>query len=66
MSANAVAKCRKIIAPMEYQPVYAGHAGVFTGGLNGAYFVEIVERYPDGKVLARMECSPFRLLTVGT
>lgn len=53
LPANTVAKCRKIIAPIGYEPFYAGHAGAFTGGLNGAYFVEILERYPDGKVLVR-------------
>jgi hypothetical protein len=53
VQAAAVAKCKKIIAPIGYEPSYAGHAGAFTGGLNGAYFVEILRRDPDGKVLVR-------------
>jgi hypothetical protein len=46
-------RCRKVVAPPGYRPTYQGHAGAYTGGLNGAYFVEILERYPDGSLLIR-------------
>jgi len=53
VSARDLTRCRKVIAPPNYQPHYEGHAGAYTGGLNGAYFVEILERYPNGTVLIR-------------
>jgi N-6 DNA Methylase len=55
ISEKEYALCKKVIAPTGYVPQYAGHAGAFTGGLNGAYFVEILERYPNGTVLVRNE-----------
>jgi N-6 DNA Methylase len=55
LSEKEFARCKKVIAPAGYVPHYEGHAGAFTGGLNGAYFVEILERYPNGTVLVRNE-----------
>ena len=46
-------RCRHVIAPTIYEPHYRGRAGVYTGGLNGAYFVEVLERYPNGTALIR-------------
>lgn len=46
-------RCKKVIASPTYESLYAGHAGVFTGGLNGVYFVEVLERFPNGTVLIR-------------
>lgn len=51
--ARQYALCKKVIATPDYVPCYQGHAGVYSGGLNGVYFVEIVERYPNGTVLIR-------------
>ena len=51
--ARELNRCRKVIASTKYEPHYKGHAGIYTGGLNGAYFVEILERYPNGTVLIR-------------
>lgn len=48
-----LARCKKVIAPTGYAPHYEGHAGIYTGGLNGAYFIEILKRYPNGTVLLR-------------
>lgn len=48
-----VARCRKVIAPIGYEPSYQGRAGVFTGGLNGAYFVEVLEWNPNGTAKVR-------------
>ena len=45
--------CQKVIAPIDYAPSYVGHEGLNTGGLNGAFFLEILERYPDGTLLIR-------------
>jgi hypothetical protein len=50
---KGLTKCQRIIAPIGYQPAYEAHEGVNTGGLNGAYFVEAKERYPDGTVLVQ-------------
>jgi hypothetical protein len=38
-------------APDGYEPHYQAHAGLYTGGLNGVYFVRILERHNDGTVL---------------
>jgi hypothetical protein len=46
-------QCRRVIAPVNYKPSYEGHAGIYSGGLNGAYFLEIVDRNPNGTVLVR-------------
>jgi hypothetical protein len=51
--ASKLPQCRKVIAPTNYQPCYEGHAGIYTGGLNGAYFLEVLDRYPNGTVLIR-------------
>ena len=53
ISATQLRLCQKVIAPPDYQPVYKGHAGIYTGGLNGAFFLEILDRYPDGTLLVR-------------
>ncbi len=53
VSPDSVIRCRRVIAPVGYQTAYEAHEGVNTGGLNGAYFVEVKERYPDGTVLVR-------------
>lgn len=44
---NAVGAVKKILGPSEYQ----AHAGVYSGGANGVYWVEIVDQRPDGLVL---------------
>jgi SAM-dependent methyltransferase len=46
-------RCRRVISPDHYEPHYHGREGVNTGGLNGAYFVEVLERNPNGTVLIR-------------
>jgi hypothetical protein len=46
-------RCRRVIAPTGYEPHYQGRAGVYTGGLNGAYFVEVLKRYPNRTALIR-------------
>jgi N-6 DNA Methylase len=46
-------QCRKIIAPANYEQHYRGHAGFYTGGLNGAFFLEVLERESDGTVIVR-------------
>ena len=51
--ARDVALCRRVIAPTDYKPHYDGHAGIYTGGLNGAYFLEVLDRLPNGTVLIR-------------
>ena len=48
-----LARCRQVIAATDYDPCYKGHAGIYTHGLNGAYFVEVLERYPNETVLIR-------------
>ena len=53
ISAKQMRLCQKVIAPPNYKPVYEGHAGIYTHGLNGAFFLEIIDRYPDGTVLVR-------------
>ena len=35
------------------QSDYKAHAGAYTGGANGVYWVEIIDRRPDGLVLVR-------------
>ena len=44
---------RKIIAPPDYRPYYKAHAGLYTHGLNGAYFVEVLDRLPNGTAAIR-------------
>jgi N-6 DNA Methylase len=51
--ASKLPQCRKVIASTNYEPCYEGHAGIYTGGLNGAYFLEVLDRYPNGTVLIR-------------
>src|SRR5712692_9997608 len=53
ISAKQLRLCQKVIAPTNYQPIYEGHAGIYTHGLNGAFFLEILDRYPDGTVLVK-------------
>lgn len=53
ISVSALAGCKKLIAPADYKPYYRGRAGLNTGGLNGAYFVEIVERLPNDTLRIR-------------
>lgn len=48
-----LASCRKLVAPTNYEPAYQGREGVNSGGLNGAYFVDVVEKLPDGTCLIR-------------
>jgi hypothetical protein len=53
ISAKQLRLCQKVIAPPNYEPAYEGHAGIYTHGLNGAFFLEVLDRYPDGTVLIR-------------
>lgn len=39
----------KVLGPSDYE----AHAGAYTGGLNAAYWVEVIKRLPGGKVLVR-------------
>lgn len=48
VSRSQLSKCKRIIAPVAYKPSYHAHSGVITGGLNGAYFLEVLEENPDG------------------
>jgi len=41
------------VLSQEYFHPYEGHAGIYTHGLNGAFFLEIIDRYPDGTVVVR-------------
>ena len=72
ISAKQLRVCRKVIAPTDYTPHYQGHEGLNTGGLNGAFFLEIIERYPDGSVLIRnmhdvgkIKCPPVQATIEG-
>ena len=53
ISAKQMRLCQRVIAPPGYKPIYEGHAGIYSGGLNGAFFLEILDRYPDGTFLVR-------------
>lgn len=53
VSKKALPQCKKVIAPVNHKSHYEGHAGIYTGGLNGAYFLEVLERYPNGTVRVR-------------
>jgi len=53
ISAKQLRLCRKVIAPPNYKPAYQAHAGLYSGGLNGAFFLEILDRFPDGTFLVR-------------
>jgi len=53
ISAKQLRLCRKVIAPPNYEPAYQAHAGLYSGGLNGAFFLEILERFADGTFLVR-------------
>ncbi|MGB9887122.1 MAG: N-6 DNA methylase [Moorellales bacterium] len=44
---KAVEAVKKVLGRSDYQ----AHAGVYSGGANGVYWVEIVDRRPDGLVL---------------
>ena len=46
-SPAALAAMQKALGPSGYE----AHAGVYTGGLNGVYWLRIVERRPDGLLL---------------
>ena len=46
-------RCRRVIAPTNYKPSYQGHEGTNSGGLNGAFFLSVVKRNPNGTVLVR-------------
>ncbi|MDP2935652.1 MAG: N-6 DNA methylase, partial [Dehalococcoidia bacterium] len=43
----ALAALEKVVGPSAYQ----AHAGVYTGGLNGVYWLRVIERSPDGFLL---------------
>lgn len=45
-----LAQCNKLIAPEDYDPAYRGYAGFNTGGLNGGFFLNILEEHPDGSL----------------
>jgi hypothetical protein len=51
--ADKLSQCQRVIAPTNYKPSYEGHEGINTGGLNGAYFLQVMDRYPNGTVLVR-------------
>lgn len=51
--ASDVSQCRKVIAPPSYIPQYKGREGINSGGLNGAYFLEVIERSPAGTIRVR-------------
>jgi hypothetical protein len=53
VAASKLAQCRTVIAPTNYEPYYKGHEGINTGGLNGAYFLQVLDRYPNGTMLIR-------------
>lgn len=53
LTPEALTECRRIIAPLNYSPSYKGHEGINTGGLNGAYFLEVLKRNPNGTILVR-------------
>jgi hypothetical protein len=42
---------KPVLAPDNYKPDYAAREGLNTGGLNGAYFVTVLERHSDGMLL---------------
>jgi hypothetical protein len=46
-------RLKKTIAKPNYLPHYQGREGINTLGLNGAFFLEILETNPDGTVLIR-------------
>lgn len=46
-----LAACTKVIAPINYEPYYTAHEGANSAGLNGAFFVRVLERYPNGTAL---------------
>ncbi len=59
--------CRKVIAPTRYDPHYVGREGINSLGLNGAFFIELLDRLPNGTVLIRnmhdvgkIECPPVK------
>lgn len=40
-----------VLAPDNYKPHYVAKAGVYSGGLNGVYFIKILEQHSDGMLL---------------
>ncbi|MDD5591214.1 MAG: N-6 DNA methylase [Dehalococcoidales bacterium] len=50
---RAIAAARKVIAASEYQ----AREGSNTGGLNGAYWVSIIAKRPDGSIVVRNEAD---------
>ncbi len=51
--ADRLPECRRVIAPLDYHHTYQAHAGIYTGGLNGAYFLEVLAQNPNGTILVR-------------
>lgn len=48
-----LSKCRRLVASSSFIPHYVGREGANSAGLNGAYFLDVLERFPDGTVLVR-------------
>lgn len=46
---HATAAIRRLLRPSEY----VAHAGVYTGGANGVYWIELVHIRPDGMLIVR-------------
>lgn len=42
---------RPVLAPDNYKAHYQAREGLNSGGLNGAYFLNVLERHPDGMLL---------------
>lgn len=42
---------QRLISPPNHIPAYHAHVGAYTGGLNGCYWLEILNRNPDGTLL---------------
>jgi hypothetical protein len=41
----------------DYRPSYQGRAGIYTGGLNGAYFLDVLDKRPDGTLFVTNLCD---------
>ena len=44
-------KMQRLLAPSDHVPAYHAHVGAYTGGLNGCYWLEVLERNADGTLL---------------
>lgn len=44
-------KIQRLLAPPDHAPAYHAHVGAYTGGLNGCYWLEVLERNADGTLL---------------